>query len=137
MAYVIAEPCIGVKDTACVDACPVDCIHPKKNTTYDDGRPGFEEVSVVSLPGKVSQATVSEDIRYLAVAFQNGGVQRILVWDMAANSQRWVFGEYGGNVTYLGFSPDGHLLVVNCDDGEIGLWSITDGKALPSPARRH
>jgi ferredoxin len=28
MAYVIAAPCIGVKDTACVDACPVDCIHP-------------------------------------------------------------------------------------------------------------
>src|SRR6185437_9636804 len=27
MAYVIAEPCIGTKDTACVDACPVDCIH--------------------------------------------------------------------------------------------------------------
>jgi NAD-dependent dihydropyrimidine dehydrogenase PreA subunit len=44
MSYVIAEPCIGVKDTACVDACPVDCIHPKKNTTYDDGRPGFDEV---------------------------------------------------------------------------------------------
>jgi ferredoxin len=45
MAYVIAEPCIGTKDTACVDACPVDCIHPKKNTTYDDGRPGFDEVA--------------------------------------------------------------------------------------------
>jgi NAD-dependent dihydropyrimidine dehydrogenase PreA subunit len=45
MAYVIAEPCIGVKDTACVDACPVDCIHPKKETTYDDGRPTFEQVS--------------------------------------------------------------------------------------------
>ena len=30
MAYIIAEPCIGTKDTACVDACPVDCIHPKK-----------------------------------------------------------------------------------------------------------
>ena len=30
MAYVIAEPCIGTKDTACVDACPVDCIHPRK-----------------------------------------------------------------------------------------------------------
>jgi ferredoxin len=26
MAYVIAEPCIGVKDTACVRVCPVDCI---------------------------------------------------------------------------------------------------------------
>ena len=44
MAYVIAEPCIGTKDTACVDACPVDCIHPKKNTTYDDGRPTFDNV---------------------------------------------------------------------------------------------
>jgi len=44
MAYVIAEPCIGTKDTACVDACPVDCIHPKKNTSYDDGRPTFEAV---------------------------------------------------------------------------------------------
>jgi ferredoxin len=31
MAYVIAEPCIGVKDTACVEACPVDCIHPRKD----------------------------------------------------------------------------------------------------------
>ncbi len=31
MAYVIAEPCIGTKDVACVDACPVDCIHPKKD----------------------------------------------------------------------------------------------------------
>jgi NAD-dependent dihydropyrimidine dehydrogenase PreA subunit len=33
MAYIIAEPCIGTKDTACVDACPVDCIHPKKDSS--------------------------------------------------------------------------------------------------------
>jgi len=31
MAYIICEPCIGVKDTACVDVCPVDCIHPTKD----------------------------------------------------------------------------------------------------------
>ncbi len=31
MAYVIAEPCVGVKDTACVNVCPVDCIHPRKD----------------------------------------------------------------------------------------------------------
>lgn len=37
MAYVIAEPCIGTKDTACVDACPVDCIHPTSS------EPEFEE----------------------------------------------------------------------------------------------
>jgi NAD-dependent dihydropyrimidine dehydrogenase PreA subunit len=28
MTYVIAEPCIGVKDNSCVEVCPVDCIHP-------------------------------------------------------------------------------------------------------------
>jgi NAD-dependent dihydropyrimidine dehydrogenase PreA subunit len=38
MVYVIAEPCIGTKDTACVDVCPVDCIHPKKD------EPTFEQV---------------------------------------------------------------------------------------------
>jgi len=31
MEFIIAEPCIGVRDTACVDACPVDCIHPKRD----------------------------------------------------------------------------------------------------------
>ena len=31
MTYIIAEPCINTKDTACVDVCPVDCIHPRKD----------------------------------------------------------------------------------------------------------
>jgi NAD-dependent dihydropyrimidine dehydrogenase PreA subunit len=37
MAYVIAEPCIGTKDSSCVDACPVDCIHPKKDESNFEG----------------------------------------------------------------------------------------------------
>ena len=28
MPHIIAEPCIGTKDTSCVAVCPVDCIHP-------------------------------------------------------------------------------------------------------------
>ena len=31
MTHYVAEPCIGVKDTACIDVCPVDCIHPTKD----------------------------------------------------------------------------------------------------------
>ncbi len=31
MAYIITEPCIGTKDLSCVDVCPVDCIHPRKD----------------------------------------------------------------------------------------------------------
>jgi NAD-dependent dihydropyrimidine dehydrogenase PreA subunit len=31
MAYVITDPCIDVQDQACVEVCPVDCIH------FDEG----------------------------------------------------------------------------------------------------
>ena len=31
MSHYIAEPCIKTKDAACVDVCPVDCIHPRKD----------------------------------------------------------------------------------------------------------
>ena len=34
MAYVIAEPCINVKDKACVEVCPVDCIYEGKDMLY-------------------------------------------------------------------------------------------------------
>ncbi len=27
MTYVICEPCVNVKDSACVSVCPVDCIY--------------------------------------------------------------------------------------------------------------
>ena len=41
MAYVITEPCIGTKDAACVDVCPVDCIHPRKD------EPEFEAMTML------------------------------------------------------------------------------------------
>jgi NAD-dependent dihydropyrimidine dehydrogenase PreA subunit len=34
MAYIICEPCVGVKDKACVPACPVDCIHEGEKMLY-------------------------------------------------------------------------------------------------------
>ncbi|NLN29340.1 MAG: ferredoxin family protein [Firmicutes bacterium] len=36
MAFVITEPCIGVKDAACVEVCPVDCIHEGEDQYYID-----------------------------------------------------------------------------------------------------
>ena len=32
MAYIITSTCIDVLDTACVEVCPVDCIHYDKGT---------------------------------------------------------------------------------------------------------
>lgn len=36
MSYIIAEPCVDVKDASCVAVCPVDCIHggPNDNMLY-------------------------------------------------------------------------------------------------------
>ncbi len=41
MPFVITDPCIGTKDTACVDVCPVDCIHPRKD------EPEFEAATML------------------------------------------------------------------------------------------
>ena len=41
MAFIITDPCIGTKDSACVDVCPVDCIHPRKD------EPEFEASSML------------------------------------------------------------------------------------------
>jgi ferredoxin len=35
MTHIIAEPCVGVKDTACVDVCPVDCIYGKDEPDWE------------------------------------------------------------------------------------------------------
>ena len=34
MTYIIAEPCIGVKDRGCVDVCPVECIYEGEDQLY-------------------------------------------------------------------------------------------------------
>jgi ferredoxin len=34
MAYVIAEPCVDVKDGACLQACPVNCIYQGSDQLY-------------------------------------------------------------------------------------------------------
>ncbi|WP_367045459.1 ferredoxin [Streptomyces sp. Je 1-332] len=34
MTYVIAQPCVDLKDQACVDECPVDCIYEGPRKMY-------------------------------------------------------------------------------------------------------
>ncbi|MGB1697319.1 MAG: 4Fe-4S dicluster domain-containing protein [Thermoplasmatota archaeon] len=35
MTRVITSACVGTKDMACVDVCPVDCIHPHADSDMD------------------------------------------------------------------------------------------------------
>jgi NAD-dependent dihydropyrimidine dehydrogenase PreA subunit len=34
MPFIIAEPCIGVKDKSCVEVCPVNCIYEGEDQFY-------------------------------------------------------------------------------------------------------
>jgi NAD-dependent dihydropyrimidine dehydrogenase PreA subunit len=34
VTYVIAQPCIDIKDKACVEECPVDCIYEGQRSLY-------------------------------------------------------------------------------------------------------
>ena len=34
MPFVIAEPCVGVKDKSCVEVCPVNCIYEGEDQFY-------------------------------------------------------------------------------------------------------
>ena len=34
MTYVIAEPCVDIKDRACIEECPVDCIYEGERMLY-------------------------------------------------------------------------------------------------------
>ena len=43
MPFIITDPCIETKDTACVDVCPVDCIHPRKD------EPEFERTKILDI----------------------------------------------------------------------------------------
>ena len=45
MSYIIADPCFGTCDTACVEVCPVDCIHgpdDKEGAGAEAKEPGFD-----------------------------------------------------------------------------------------------
>ena len=41
MPFIITDPCIGTKDAACIDVCPVDCIHPRKD------EPEFDQATIL------------------------------------------------------------------------------------------
>jgi len=42
MTYIIAEPCVDVRDRACVDVCPVDCIYEVEKTQLKEGDESYK-----------------------------------------------------------------------------------------------
>jgi NAD-dependent dihydropyrimidine dehydrogenase PreA subunit len=69
VTYVIAEPCIGVKDAACTEACPVDCIHPRKDEA------GYAEIDQLFInPDECIECGACEAVCPVNAIFPPGGV---------------------------------------------------------------
>lgn len=77
MTYVICEPCIDVKDNACIDVCPVDCIHPHPTDAPDE----YEEVNQLLLTLKnasivacVNQNVLLKRSLWKKMSLKNGNI---------------------------------------------------------------
>ena len=64
MAYTITAPCVDVKDQACVEVCPVDCIH------YEDGADRTLYIS----PGECIDCGACEPVCPTEAIFANDAV---------------------------------------------------------------
>ena len=105
MPYVIVEPCINVKDKACVEVCPVDCIyegdtqlfiHPDECIDCGACEPEcpwqaiFEEVAVpeVFKDDTPLNYKVMENMGDFKVA-QHKKIEHPTAEQVSANKQKW------------------------------------------------
>lgn len=81
MTYVIAEPCINTKDTACVEVCPVDCIQPTPGT------PEFDQVDQLFInPDDCIECGACIPVCPTEAVFADEDVPEDLLGDIAANA---------------------------------------------------
>ena len=65
---IITEACIDVKDRACVDVCPVQCIYefdPAKNLLYSEIEAGNGEIENMHQPNPDAIAIFADTILYV------------------------------------------------------------------------
>ena len=68
MTYTIAEPCIDVKDRACVDVCPVQCIYdfdPVNNVLFSEREAGSGEIETRHTPNPDAIAIFADSVLYV------------------------------------------------------------------------
>jgi WD40 repeat protein len=79
------------------------------------------------LKGSVSHVRYSPNGRILAVVFGN----KVILWDIASQTQYSVFEEPAGGIDSVVFSPDGRLIAIKSD--AIHLWDLESGEAVGEP----
>ena len=65
---IITEACIDVKDRACVDVCPVQCIYefdPTKNVLFSEAEAGSGEIENTHVPNADAMALFADTLLYV------------------------------------------------------------------------
>ena len=65
---IITEACIDVKDRACVDVCPVQCIYefdPQKNVLFSEDEAGSGEIETTHAPDPEAIGIFGDTILYV------------------------------------------------------------------------
>jgi Fe-S-cluster-containing hydrogenase component 2 len=65
---IITEACIDVKDRACVDVCPVQCIYefdPEKNQLFSEDQAGSDEIENSHVPNPDAIAIFGDSLLYV------------------------------------------------------------------------
>jgi len=65
---IITEACIDVKDRACVDVCPVQCIYefdPEKNVLFSEDEAGSGVIENTHAPNPDSVAIFGDTVLYV------------------------------------------------------------------------
>lgn len=95
MPYVIAQPCVDVKDKACVDECPVDCIYEGNRSLYIN-------------PNECVDCGACEPVCPVQAIFYEDDLPDEWVWYKDAAEQFFeVIGDLGGAAgATFGFDPE-------------------------------
>ena len=68
VSLIITEACIDVKDRACVDVCPVQCIYefdPAKNVLFSEAEAGSGVIETTHAPNPDAIAVFGDSILYV------------------------------------------------------------------------
>jgi WD40 repeat protein len=77
------------------------------------------------LPGGSARPAISPDGLRLATGGGNEVMGEVTLWDAATGDETLTLRGIRKRVVSLAFSPDGHWLVAECEDGAIRVWDGT------------
>lgn len=86
---------------------------------------GAPRWSTQQLPDLIVSMAISDDGRFLATGFLNGGIS---LWELSSGREQPLKRLHKKAVRALAFAPDGHALAAGSEDHTLSLWDVQSGE---------